>query len=271
MINVILALALLCALYMLHIYHKENEELREANGRLLFEKGEIQRDAESAKYGLKRLKYLLSMLDNPKASEIVILDFNFVPPEVYYQPMHIGGGRYIIPPTPPIPPSYHIKMYGDGRIELNGDGHNTDDFKPSNEQELQHYVRDRDVCLFYKLLQKQKCEGWELKECRQKLIECQKRLNAVDKVVQNHKLRNKIMSGGRVYLSGPMVLERIQQDGKYYIGVYGAEAWIRKDILGMGGLRASTGGEENVLIDIDNKRAFQYILDRAKIINIYDR
>lgn len=208
---------------------------------------------------MEKLKYLISLLDDPKAREKVIINYD-VERYTHLAYPYTGGN---------ISSSYHIKMYGDGRIELHGDGHDTDDFRPSTEQQLQYYIDDKNVCLFYRLLQKQKRKDQELKECKQKLAECQKRLNAVAKVIQTHKLVNKIMEGGKVYLSGPIVLEKVQQDGKNYIGVYlsfGCEK-IYKDLLGLGGLSLDT----NVLIDTDNKKALQYILDRTKIINIYDK
>ena len=127
---IVLVIALAGAIYFLYAEMDESIELKNRYDNLRREHEKLQEKYKVMKKR-KNMSYWFSLLRNPDRGKIEIASMEFTRDiEVYDSPDDSPGY------------SEHMsaKMYGDGRIELHGDGHDTDDFRPSTEHQLQYYV-----------------------------------------------------------------------------------------------------------------------------------
>lgn len=210
--------------------------------------------------------YWLSLLRNPNRDKIIIVG----PIEGYGTGDNCSTALY-------------ATMYGDGRICASYTVYSNDsnlsnksrkiNREPHTQEEVEFFFRkDADwLWAYYEFYR----DFVKVREHPVSKIQTQKEIKThVGKNLDNEvtALLRRLSKGACIYLSGAIVLETVKHKGKKCLEISGLEGEYRQEVLYRGGTWIDINGKEHILVEKNTAllSVMKYLLDKLKVLNIYD-
>ena len=269
---IVLVIALAGVLYLCYNYMEDLSKLQLWHDDLRSRYEKLQ---EKYKVMTKRknVYYWFSLLRNPDRGKIEIASTEFT------REIEVLG---IGPDAPGYSEHMSAKMYGDGRIDgsfITGSSRGANrelHGEPQTKEEIKFFFGDYAnwadwLWAYYEFYR----DFVKVREHPVSKIQTQKEIKThVGKNLDNEviTLLRRLSKGACIYFSGAIVLETVKHKGQKCLEISGLEGEYRQEVLYRGGKWIDINGKEHILVEKNTAlvSVMKYLLDKLKVLNIYD-